>query len=1787
VPGANGCFDCPQFTFGPGASPCLSCGSSSQRNLKYCKATSFSYPSTYPAPIGANGLVLYLEGNGVASVNVTSGAFFRYQPGGEVSIAADFSSNTGLVLNSAGLYRVSLSPFSTLASNTSIIPARTLTSLFPAGAVFDATSGLAFYFVTNGTFVHVLSYRVSDLAFAGRLVITADVLGTNVTAVSGIVQAWADQTSRKAYFACTGSPVLVVELDLAMAAATSLSAASVRAAILPSSDGSAVALFADAGYVYVGTERTVVRLSQSTLLRVDATLLRAPSGEWDGAIQAIVPAPNGTETLLAVTCYTYNPSSASASGNVVYMRQGPTLDRLGGFRFPPNYSNAKSVATVFTDPTNVYNAFPSAPSFYVMIANNIWARVPVALCPPGEASDASEVCVTCGPGSFTNHTGALSCYSCSAGSISATARSTSCSICPAGTSAASGSSSCSNCTAGWFSGPGSGVCSRCGPSSFAVAPGSASCSTCPPGTAHSVSAATSAAACRTCSAGFFSVSGGQCTLCPPNTFSSAGAGACSPCPFGTTNFAFGSTQCFGPATAELLPAANASAAGSPSSAFIHGATGITYTVYPAAGAIYAYTPAGTLAGTYSTDLGTPRSITVSSTGTVYVTDSAGGRLLALNTSTFSVASVVIPSGLVASASNGAGTPDIVPGPLPGSVLVIDAGGSASGARIQLVTGAGVVTVLADSSNSGSAALGSSPTSAAVDPSTGLLYVGTSSAVVLVNATGDAVSWYTHGVGGASVLDVAFVPASATQDGGAQVWVTLSTGDIMVVDVSAGTLVRTITPPAGVGAVGTSVNPNTGEALVFSSVNSSVVRGVLCTAGSFFMQPCAVCSPGSAPNATGACVQCAPGSFASTSGAPACSLCPTGTAAASTGATSCSNCGSGLYAPSTGMTACIQTPAGTYAAQASGSSSAIPCPAGTFRSAPGGASIGACALCPPGTVNSGTGARTCNACPSGTASSAFNSSTCTLCGMTFGPLTGGASMCYTSAASGAVPAFSFFSAVDPGSQYIATYTTGGSRMVGLVHWGTWAAASATVWANPNAEPSAFAFDGTFAYAYISSVVPPVLAVYRMLPSSQAVRRLAFPLSFGAVSTMLVDSATGYLYVFSSTSASLALVNATDGGAAFNASLPGYIVAAPGNAPISAGRVVAAGGVAYLATAEVPARLISVQLSSLTVLQSISGLPASLAVNITNVYVSSSSPGVALLQADTRPNSTVIKVDLAGSGSVSGSVTLPTSRAPVVSGVNLFSSDGAIAYIGTGPYFPVSTPFTAHDAFIYALNVSSLAVVSTWRPTAQDRIDTRTDVIGSFAVDASRGAALSLFSKATSNVGTGRNMGISFASSPALGGSALGSPVPNTYIFDPVTPSILYMPIADGPASTTTYSFNVMRVGAGGSLTVIASLPFPANVGRVYMCVLYDSNQAIACGVEYRSSRNGDIALLNISAAAVSANGGVPAPPTVANFNVADGPLRALAVNPLNPLQIYASYVTGWRIFNPLAGTSSAGPFMPPSQQYDMSQTHTYQSPVWAATYGSYVYFAGSTNSGYRLHQIDPSNNTVRGTIASPASMAYYAFVPILDAVAGYIYVASFTFQTIRVGDGIPFESVFMSTAGSMGPVMYGPTLAVVPTVYRSGSSAMVIFATAHSQLFQPQSTLIYVSVSNPASPVLLGTSLINLPTDPAFPLTSSIPGSWQLFSAQTLIADPVTPTNVISVTGAPGAGVVPFVFSMPSTVCGPGSIWDPVGLSCVLCAGGTFSSNGVGTVCMSCSPGLFSAPGSSACSSCPAGTFAAR
>ena len=136
--------------------------------------------------------------------------------------------------------------------------------------------------------------------------------------------------------------------------------------------------------------------------------------------------------------------------------------------------------------------------------------VPPVVCPAGSyykvdaTSGPQESCQYCPAGSFNPYTGTTSCWMCTAGTSSREVGAV--------------SSSCTRCVTGTFADISVSQCEIC---------------------KHSTPIAKS---CMDCPAGFYSLSGQACKMCPNGTYSEAGASSCGAC--AKESFAsLGSSQC--------------------------------------------------------------------------------------------------------------------------------------------------------------------------------------------------------------------------------------------------------------------------------------------------------------------------------------------------------------------------------------------------------------------------------------------------------------------------------------------------------------------------------------------------------------------------------------------------------------------------------------------------------------------------------------------------------------------------------------------------------------------------------------------------------------------------------------------------------------------------------------------------------------------------------------------------------------------------------------------------------------------------------------------------------------------------------------------------------------------------------------------------------------------------------------------------------------------------------------------------------------------------------------------
>jgi hypothetical protein len=412
--GQGSCSDCPYGSYSPTpGTPCITgCGVSYTTGLPFCINAMTSRTSSYWAYNSTTGLLIYMpylnSGNALQSANLSAnGAQPTYfqNPSyvssvwGQASFTADLTRNILLLLQTTTIYRVRASPFSNLASRATV-PAGVASTIFPVGA-HDIANEIG-YFLTksSGGDTYLLGFTTNLTAVGSPLKLNATVLGPNATLpVTEVTSAYTDEANRKAYFTCVGATgSFVLELDFATALSTSLDASSVRISIVPASDGMARAVYSDGMTLYVGTDAsTIVRLSASTLARTDATFFRQPYGiVGDGVINSVVPAQNGTDSLLAVTF-----ALGSTERKLIFIRingGGGSLERLGGIAMPLVNSAAKPppYIAVVQD------------GFYYGHADTQIIRLPLQICPAGKYGEGNGRCTNCPAGGFANYTGATS-----------------------------------------------------------------------------------------------------------------------------------------------------------------------------------------------------------------------------------------------------------------------------------------------------------------------------------------------------------------------------------------------------------------------------------------------------------------------------------------------------------------------------------------------------------------------------------------------------------------------------------------------------------------------------------------------------------------------------------------------------------------------------------------------------------------------------------------------------------------------------------------------------------------------------------------------------------------------------------------------------------------------------------------------------------------------------------------------------------------------------------------------------------------------------------------------------------------------------------------------------------------------------------------------------------------------------------------------------------------------------------------------------------------------------------
>jgi alpha-tubulin suppressor-like RCC1 family protein len=165
-------------------------------------------------------------------------------------------------------------------------------------------------------------------------------------------------------------------------------------------------------------------------------------------------------------------------------------------------------------------------------------------CPAGFYSGrGSADCLECPPGNYTDESASSACQPCSAGFSSGLGAST-CTVCLPGSFASSGSSSCHLCSAGTYQlESGSSFCVLCPKGSFSSQEGQANkCHLCLSGTYSDAQGSTE---CGICEEGSFSAgNASSCTMCAPGKYASERRNdMCFPCSSGSFAQEEGSAIC--------------------------------------------------------------------------------------------------------------------------------------------------------------------------------------------------------------------------------------------------------------------------------------------------------------------------------------------------------------------------------------------------------------------------------------------------------------------------------------------------------------------------------------------------------------------------------------------------------------------------------------------------------------------------------------------------------------------------------------------------------------------------------------------------------------------------------------------------------------------------------------------------------------------------------------------------------------------------------------------------------------------------------------------------------------------------------------------------------------------------------------------------------------------------------------------------------------------------------------------------------------------------------------------
>ena len=212
-------------------------------------------------------------------------------------------------------------------------------------------------------------------------------------------------------------------------------------------------------------------------------------------------------------------------------------------------------------------------------AGYYWDGSNCQICAPGSySSKGSLSCTACSRNSYQPSAGQSTCISCPVGSLTESAGATAieqCNTCYGGYILKDGS--CQTCPAGSYADSSSNTCVQCPIGQYSPSEGRSACSTCPEGQTTTALGSTSCScdtangyiavgdecrlkqysceagnywdetegSCQTCEAGTFSASGANyCTACPYGYFNaSAGAAVCQACPQGWTTSSNGMTKC--------------------------------------------------------------------------------------------------------------------------------------------------------------------------------------------------------------------------------------------------------------------------------------------------------------------------------------------------------------------------------------------------------------------------------------------------------------------------------------------------------------------------------------------------------------------------------------------------------------------------------------------------------------------------------------------------------------------------------------------------------------------------------------------------------------------------------------------------------------------------------------------------------------------------------------------------------------------------------------------------------------------------------------------------------------------------------------------------------------------------------------------------------------------------------------------------------------------------------------------------------------------------------------------